>query len=639
MPADLDLLPVRYGGSAVGGFEQAEIAVRGTSVALRALRGWLGYRVTICNRNGQNVWRGAVEEVQINRGMFQSGWSLKAMYNQIAVAYSTTVNGATEDGVTAWATDTDSFVRYGAKQRRLTASDVNLSQANAYRDAQLTASKNPVRTRSFQSANNDVTGKLLCKGFWFTLNRQYYTQLSGLEENAGSGNANQPLGQGFSGNTIGFSNDGKIHDLVGRLNKFTAGHNVSITGSASNNGARLIQSVDSREAQSYTSTEIWLDPADDIMDNNDGFGFIQVSDNISMTGSTGGHDGYYRVKEAGSNHLVVAPATISFQDGGPAITIARGNSIQTSVGGVNERPGAVTVTLTVHGQKMAQSFSLGAALSWTVERILVRVQRMGAPADNVVVQLCADNAGAPGTVIEQVSVAASAISTAMEWSAFVFGNTNTISYGTTYWIVISRSGANDAQNYYMVDVDEALSYPRGALKLWTGAAWADRATNADLLFRVMGAWETTVQIRQIVADAGPFLTGVDIVNASGVYSNQYRNGETLALDELEDLLDSGTSNQRRLLAEVTPERILRIYEQPAANEDLLITSDGSLLNLVGGDWAPGKLPHGRWIGLADDDEEPFFCERAEVDCATGRYSALEPENAGSAWQVGQLQKG
>lgn len=641
MPADLDLLPVRYSGAAVGGYDQAEIAVRGTAMALRALRGWLGYRVTICNRHGQTVWKGTAEDTQINRGMFQSGWSLKGMYNQIAVAYSTTVNGTTEDGVTAWATDTDSFVRYGAKQRRLTASEVSLSQANAYRDSQLTASKNPVRTRSFQSANNDVTGKLLCRGFWHTTNRQYYTQLSGLEENAGVGNAGQPLGQGISGTSIGFSNDGKIHDMQGRLNKFTAGHNVSVSGATNsgNNGSRLIQSVDNREAQSYTSTEIWLDPADDIMDNNDGFGFIQVSDNISLSGTTGGHDGYYRVKEAGSNHLVVAPATISFQDGGIPVTVARGNSIQTSVGGVNERPGAANVTLTVHGQKIAQSFSLAASLSWTVERILVRLQRIGAPSDNVTVQLCADSAGAPGTVIEQVSVAASAISTAMEWTAFGFGNTNTISYGTTYWIVISRSGANDAQNYYMVDVDESLAYPRGVLKLWTGAAWADRATNADLIFRVMGAWETTAQIRQIVADVCPFLAGVDIVSPSGVYSNQYRNGETLALDELEALLDSGTSNGRRLLAEVTPERILRIYEQPAAAESLLMASDGTLQTLTGGAWGPGKLPHGQWIGLLDeDDEAPFFCERAEVDCQSGHYSALEPEGAGDVFHMG-IQRG
>ena len=114
---------------------------------------------------------------------------------------------------------------------------------------------------------------------------------------------------------------------------------------------------------------------------------------------------------------------------------------------------------------------------------------------------------------------------------------------------------------------------------------------------------------------------------------------TAKIDELEALLDSGTSNQRRLLAEVTPERILRIYEQPAAAETLLMAADGTLQTLTGGAWGPGKLPHGRWIGLLDeDDEAPFFCERAEVDCQSGQYSALEPEGAGNAWQMG-IQKG
>lgn len=641
MPADLDLLPLRYSGAAVGGFEQAEIAVRGTAIALKALRGWLGYRATICNRHGQIVWRGFVEEAKVSVGMFLSGWSLKGMYNQIAVAYSTTVNGATEDGVTAWATDTDSFVRYGAKQRRLTASEVDLSQANAQRDTQLAASKDPVRTRSFQGGRTEVMGTLFCRGFWFTLSWQYYTQLSGLEENAASGNADQPLGQGVTANTIGFTNDGKIHDVGGRLNKFPAGHNVSVSGSASNNGIRLIQNADNREAQSYTSTTISLDPVDDIMDTpNDGFGFVQTSDNIQMAGSAGGHDGYYRVQSASPDHLTVKPATIGTQAAGPSITISRGNYLQTSVSGVHERPGASTVTLAVHGQKIAQSFSLAAMLSWTVERILVRVQRVGSPGDNVVVQLCADSAGAPGTLIEQVSMAAAAFSTTKEWAAFVFGNTNTISYGTTYWIVISRSGSADPSNYYVIDVDEALSYPRGALKLWTGSAWVDRATGASLIFRVMGAWETTAQIQQIETDAGALLAGTDIVTPSGIYGNQYRNGETTALDEVEALLDSGTSNQRRLLAEVTTERILRVYEQPAASEALLMASDGTLQTLTGGAWGPGKLPHGKWIGLLDDDGDgPFFCERAEVDCQTGQYSALEPQGAGNPWQVGGIQQG
>ena len=646
-PRDLILTPQRYGARAVGGFDQAEIDVAGPTQALWSILRWLGYRIHLRNRLGSVVWVGYIDEVKVTLGAVEIGLALAGMYNAVAVAYSTTVNGVTEDGTTAWASDADSIARYGRREALLTLSEASLSQANAYRDAKLQAFRFPAVTRSF-SASKGVGGVLRGMGLFDTLGWRYYSQLSGLEENGGRGGSTQALGQGLSASTIAFTNDGKIHDLVGRLNEFAVDHNVEITGAGGNNGTRLIQSVDSRKAQSYTSNTISLDPVDDIMDiPNDGFGFVQASDCISMAGSAGGHDGNYRVKSASADHLVVKPGSIGTQPAGNTITISRGNYIQVSVGGVHALPGA-SVTLTVHGQKIAQSFSLGVNLSWTVERILVKLQRMGSPGDSVTVQLCADSGGVPGTVIEQATVAASGIAPVMEWVPFVLTNVNSVNYGVTYWIVISRTGANSHSDFYLVDVDEALSYPRGLCKLWNGVTWVDRATNADLVFRVLGSWMTTAQIQQIATDVGPFFAAVDIANASGIGSNQYRNGQTTALDELIALIESGTSAGRRLLAEVTPERTLKIYEQPASTAvGLLMDNDGKLTTLAGGALEPGKLPHGQWVALTEippsvgslSPISPFFVERAEYDCVAGAYSALEPQGSPDAWGVGGIREG
>lgn len=650
IPSDLILVPQRYSATAMGGFDHAEIEVQGSTEALYSILRWLSLRIYIYNRNGSVVWAGYVDEASVSVGSVQMGVSLKNMANKVDVFYSTTVNGVSIDGRTGFATDTDSVTRYGTKEKLLTSSNTNLTKATNKRDSKLTSVKYPPGTLSLSLGNaGQSTGKLTCRGFIHTLDWRYYEQLSGLEENGETGNATQVLGQGFTATTIGFTNDGKIHDQTGRFNKFYEG-NVAISGSTSNDGSRLISGVDSRDAQSYTATSISLDTSDDIHDfPNDGLGFFQPNDFMQMSGTVGGHDGTYRVKSAAADHLTVNPGSIGVQAAGPSITVARGNWIQTTTGGIHETVGD-TVTITAHGQKIAQSFTLTNNVSaWTVDKIVIRVQKIGSPSDNVRVELCANSSGSPGSVIEGVNVAASAIATVMEWTEFAFSNANSLTYGTTYWIVISRTGSNEAANHYLIDVDESLPYSGGAMKLYTGAAWVARSTDADLVFRILGAWTTTAQMQQMITDVGTFFSSTDIIDASGVSSNQYRNGETTAYEEFIALLEDGTSNDLRMLADVTPGRVLRIYEQPATTEEptILIDTSGNLTTYGGSLLEHGKLPHGQLIGLAGipptidtlTKVSPFLCERAEFDCIDNRYTAIEPQGTDDPWNMGSLTEG
>lgn len=76
--------------------------------------------------------------------------------------------------------------------------------------------------------------------------------------------------------------------------------------------------------------------------------------------------------------------------------------------------------------------------------------KSGAPADNVVVKLESDSAGAPsGTVLSTGSIAGGTISLSFTGYDFALSPTVNITAGTKYWIVMSRSGANDASNYYL----------------------------------------------------------------------------------------------------------------------------------------------------------------------------------------------
>lgn len=117
-----------------------------------------------------------------------------------------------------------------------------------------------------------------------------------------------------------------------------------------------------------------------------------------------------------------------------------------------------------------------------------------------------------------------------------------------------------------------------------------------------GGVENTTQVASIVSAEGAFLTGTDVVNSSGVSGEQERDGTQTALENIAELLATGTTNGRRLLATVTRERILRVWEEPAR-------SAAAEYNLHGGNrmsqgrvqaaLLPGVGPVGVWAALVD----------------------------------------
>lgn len=185
-------------------------------------------------------------------------------------------------------------------------------------------------------------------------------------------------------------------------------------------------------------------------------------------------------------------------------------------------------------------------------------------------------------------------------------------YGTKE-LLQSISGASDAQalqirdtllaqrKYPIPTVDFADGEDRAIL---TCQGWYD--TLGWQYYANSGTSDvaTTTQIAAIVTAAGQFLTATDIDNASGVTSPEFRDGNTTALREIQDLLESGTTNKRRLLASVDAGRRLRVYEEPARPSvaPYLIASDGSFRTPVGVLLEPhlaGMLVTGNWAALQD----------------------------------------
>lgn len=234
-----------------------------------------------------------------------------------------------------------------------------------------------------------------------------------------------------------------------------------------------------------------------------------------------------------------------------------------------------------------------------VLELAVYARKQAAPTDNFTLALYAlDGSGNPtGSALGSITTAGTGMSTSLGWVRLALSSAVELKARTTYGLLVSRSGAADGANYYVVNVNTSLGYTSGAFKIWNGSAWVARGTDADLVFRlyVDNEVESSEQVRDLATDYGQFFSGVEIRAGSGLALPSYRDGDTLALDEVVNLLESGGANGRRLLATVDEHRTVVVAEEPASTDvGLWIDRDGIVYDMQDQVW-PGQInPCGQW---------------------------------------------
>ena len=232
-------------------------------------------------------------------------------------------------------------------------------------------------------------------------------------------------------------------------------------------------------------------------------------------------------------------------------------------------------------------------------------RKQGSPADNLVIGLYAlDSSGNPsGSALANLTLAGSGLSASLGWISGTLSAEVELDYKTQYGLQVSRSGADDASNYYVINANEAAGYSGGVLKLYNSgtSAWAARSPAADMPFSIkVNNWvETSQQMHNLAMEYGQFFAGVSVETASGVYQPSFQNGSQTARQVFEDLAEFGGPNDRRILAEVLSNRYVRIYEEPAAGNNYKLDINGVVYTPGGGvvdGWIP---PVGQWIELID----------------------------------------
>ena len=255
--------------------------------------------------------------------------------------------------------------------------------------------------------------------------------------------------------------------------------------------------------------------------------------------------------------------------------------------------------------QVAGSFTVGAS-GWSVISGWVKVARYGAPGDNVTLAIYSNAAGAPNASLGAASVAASTLTGDIGWVRFNLGSAIALTAGTTYWVVVSRSGALDVNNFYRVAVDEGLGYSGGALKLWNGGAWVNRVPDADLVFSVNGQSVTTDQVKVMAdpsAGGGQFLKGVYVLDASAVNAWQYRDGKNDCLAEIKSMLAMGTSTGERLQGLVNVDRWLIVRKVGVSSSpDYVVLPSGELRDKSGGRVSDISSVVGKWARVQGLDQ-------------------------------------
>lgn len=639
-----------YSSDAIGGPVDAAITATGPESALSQLRSMLGYFVVIRNGNGSPVWWGMIEGVTVQIGGISVGVSLRDFRNRIKVGYTIRDgDGYAVPLTTDWTQHDRSVSTYGKREVIHSAGEMMPSGADELAAREL--DKLGLPKQAVDLGGRGASGATIrCAGVWSTLAWTYYENAAGREVYDTPSTAEQALGWGFTASDVGFA-DRALHRLSGGLDGAVEGDTIRVAGSSSNNGTFEVEEGALGEATSYSADTIVFDPTDDILDDdNSGLGFVREGTFINVTGSSA-NSGYHLVDGRGRNHITTdtdVTGTITAEAAGPTILIEQGQTLPLNYDVTTEIPGA---SITVTGYtKIAYSFTPTEDLEdWKAAEIWIRARKVGDPSDSLRVDLCANGSGAPGSVLDYQTVAASSMLKNSNWIQLTLASTADIAYGTTYWIVVYRTGANSASNYYMVGVDEDIQRDGGTLKLYDGSAWVDRPTDAAMPFQIWGTTDTTDQIAVILANEGQFLEGYSVRADSNIAKRQYRSGATDALYEIEKLISDGTSGGDSLLVRMTPEFYAIVETQPEDYDypKVVLRKGPELTAASGRPLEEGLLPVGQWCavdGVHDDvaalaPMSPFLIGYLEYNAVKGEISDIRAIGTDSIFNFARIAQG
>jgi hypothetical protein len=151
--------------------------------------------------------------------------------------------------------------------------------------------------------------------------------------------------------------------------------------------------------------------------------------------------------------------------------------------------------------RKAQSFTTVGAID--VNEIRIAILKDASPVDNVSLTIYSDTgANLPNASIQAADNVYNGanVSTTMSWVAFQFATPVALSASTKYWIVVQRSGAVDATNFYRIRSNNGSVYAGGGVSAFNSGAgtWGAESATDDFAFQILT--ETPSALYYVVQD-------------------------------------------------------------------------------------------------------------------------------------------
>lgn len=623
--------PLNYSSTALGGEDQAEIGVLGTEEELYDVIKLLGREVVIRSPLGRKVWIGLVEAVEVSLPAITIGASLRDMYNRVSVQYTRSVEEKIANSYsTDWLQDDDSVTRYGKKEIRVPLNESNKEQAEARRGTLLAALKSPSPTVSI--TEGELTGRVMCIGYFYRLGWSYFENDTGYLKNEANANIEEALGWGYVSSQIAFR-DKELHDLGMGLSNLPSGGQLLISGSAANNRTVTIDSVPKTTlADQFTSTDhVQFRSLDDVYIGN--FLDFEAGELIGITGSDS-NNGYYWIKSIKEDRFEISGGTIVNEDRDSTWqTITQGHHLTVEDANfVVALPGAA---VTLHTPwSLAQKIVPTGTFIW--QDFVVRVGRVGVPTDLLSVSIVTDSGGPSTTTLGSGTIAPDQVKESSGWVECRFPTAVALTSGTTYWLVVKRTGSYDPVNFWLAGVSSNCESGNIA-KIWDPVVgWFDHPGGVDLPFQAWATEDTAEMVERIFGTL-PFIKTTQRRALAGVRTRIYRDGSKRVDEEIKDLVESGDSTQRRLLIWFEGGANAVIDLEPTKSSNLRFSSDGDLIQAPSTPWEEGLLPVRQWVDIQNlppgeifSSFSPFFVETARFD-VENRSLSLEPKSARTVW--------
>ena len=251
-------------------------------------------------------------------------------------------------------------------------------------------------------------------------------------------------------------------------------------------------------------------------------------------------------------------------------------------------------------ERLAQPFTAVGTLPWQASYLSARPRKRNNPGDSMTVALHGAGGGVPGAALAVVTVPNAEVPTSYDWVEYAITPV-TLTPGQQYWFVLGRTGALNEQDHYRAQYSE-VNLGDGELYTWTGVVWL-RFAEADLLFRVIGQPTTQAVIEDLLAAAtylDPDCAIEYAFDTTLLALPQWEDEYRAVCDLLDEIMATGLTDGRRLLATIDCNQCVRFYPQPAETDPAgAVDCDNTIYNTTGSRLSKARNRAGQWYNLRD----------------------------------------